>query len=236
MKLLSESPDPAVLTVFRQCSVFSGISDEYVDALAAISTLRTVDEHERLFSEDAPAHGFYILVRGGVKLSRMNAAGREQVIQIVHALDSFGEEALFSDLGYNSDATAIETSQLVVVSKAGFLALVRRHPPVALNLFRAMTRKFNSLVRLLDDLTLKDVKTRLACWLIRNCPDPTSDEPYCIELPMSKRLLASELGTIAETFSRTMAGFRKQNLVSVNGRNVTLLSPIRMAQTITGNT
>jgi CRP/FNR family transcriptional regulator len=77
----------------------------------------------------------------------------------------------------------------------------------------------------LEDLTLKDVETRLANWLIKRCPDPEGKTPAAIELTVTKRVLAAELGTVSETFSRTLAKLREQGLLSVRARTITVLSP-----------
>jgi len=92
----------------------------------------------------------------------------------------------------------------------------------------AMSRHLRALVGLLDDLTLKDVETRLAHWLVKRCPDPRSHTPCRIEIPVAKRVLASELGTVSETFSRTLAKFRQQKLIEVKGKTITVLSPRRL--------
>jgi CRP-like cAMP-binding protein len=52
---------------------------------------------------------------------------------------------------------------------------------------------------------------------------------------MTKRVLAAELGTVSETFSRTLAKFREQELVAVKGRTVTVLSPKRLAELLRRN-
>jgi hypothetical protein len=79
------------------------------------------------------------------------------------------------------------------------------------------------------DLTLKDVETRLANWLVKRCPDPQSEKPVRIELTVTKRVLAAELGTISETISRTLAKFREQILLTVKGEPITVLSPARLS-------
>jgi CRP/FNR family transcriptional regulator len=84
-------------------------------------------------------------------------------------------------------------------------------------------------------LTLKDVETRLANWLVKRCPDPQSERPVRIELTMTKRVLAAELGTVSETFSRTLAKFRQQKLIAVKGRTVTVLSPAKLAALLRRN-
>ena len=92
----------------------------------------------------------------------------------------------------------------------------------------SMSAHLRVLVGQLEDLTLKDVETRLANWLIKRCPNPAAAKPVKIELSMTKRVLAAELGTVSETFSRTLAKFREQKLVSVKGKSVTVLSPNRL--------
>jgi CRP/FNR family transcriptional regulator, dissimilatory nitrate respiration regulator len=85
------------------------------------------------------------------------------------------------------------------------------------------------LVGQLEDLTLRDVETRLANWLVKRCPNPISDQPASIELTMTKRALAAELGTVSETLSRTLAKLREQKLISVKAKIVTVLSPARLS-------
>jgi CRP/FNR family transcriptional regulator len=46
---------------------------------------------------------------------------------------------------------------------------------------------------------------------------------------MTKRVLAAELGTVSETFSRTLAKFRQLKLLTVKGKTVTVLCPARLA-------
>ena len=50
------------------------------------------------------------------------------------------------------------------------------------------------------------------------------------EVPVTafRRALAAELGTVSETFSRTLAKFREQKLLSVKGRVVTVLAPEKL--------
>ena len=99
----------------------------------------------------------------------------------------------------------------------------------------SMSAHLRILVGQLEDLTLKDVETRLANWLVKRCPNPASDKPAKIQLPMTKRVLAAELGTVSETFSRTLAKFREQDLIHVKGKTVTVLCPAKLAALLRRN-
>ena len=136
--------------------------------------------------------------------------------------------ALASETGYPADARALEPSQVLLIQKDDILSLLRRQPELALRMLGSMSSHLRVLVGQLEDLTLKDVETRLANWLVKRCPDPQSEAPARIDLPMTKRVLAAELGTVSETFSRTLAKFRKQKLLAVKGKSVTVLSPARL--------
>jgi CRP/FNR family transcriptional regulator len=98
-----------------------------------------------------------------------------------------------------------------------------------------MSVHLRTLIGQLEDLTLKDVETRLANWLIKRCPNPDSAQPVVIELKTTKRVLAAELGTVSETFSRTLATFRQQKLVTVKGKTLTVLSPLKLRDLLKRN-
>ncbi len=84
------------------------------------------------------------------------------------------------------------------------------------------------IVGLLDDLTLKDMETRLANWILKRCPRPVSDRPVEIELDRTKRVLAAEMGTTSETLSRTLAKFRDQKLLRTLGKRIIVTQPRKL--------
>lgn len=112
-----------------------------------------------------------------------------------------------------------------MIPKSGFIDLLRSRPELALRMLASMAQHLRVVVRLVDDLTLKDIETRLANWLVRRCPRPLTDAPQTIELNRTKRVLAAEMATTSETLSRTLAKFREQKLVRVSGNTITVTSP-----------
>ncbi len=215
-------------SALRSCQLFAGLPPADLAAVASISVVRRVEKDSYLFHEGEAARGFYIVQKGAINVHRVNAAGKEQVIHIFRAGESFAEAALATPTGYPADARAVEPSQVLLVQKDGFLALLRRQPEFGLRMLASMSLHLRVLVGQLEDLTLKDVETRLANWLVKRCPNPESDQPVNIELKMTKRVLAAELGTVSETLSRTLARFREQGLLSVKGKVLQIHSPVAL--------
>ena len=232
---LAELKQTAIVNALRGCQLFAGISPAELAAIAEITVLKPVAKGSYLFHEGDPSVGFYIMQTGASNVHRVNAVGKEQVIHVFRAGESFAEGTLATDKGYPADARAVDESQVMLVQKAGILALLRRQPELALRMLGSMSAHLRILVAQLEDLTLKDVETRLANWLLKRCPDPASEKPVKIILAMTKRVLAAELGTVSETFSRTLAKFREQGLVDVKGKVLTVVGPARLAALLRRN-
>lgn len=216
----------AVLTnTLRSCQLFVGLPPADIAAIVALVVTKTLEKDGYLFHEGDVSGGFYIVQKGAINVHRVNAAGKEQVIHVFRTGESFAEATLATERGYPAEARATEDSQVLLIQKAGFIALLRKQPELALRMLGAMSGHLRVLVGQLEDLTLKDVETRLANWLVKRCPDGSASKPVVIELKGTKRVLAAELGTVGETFSRTLARFRELELVSVKGRRITVLDP-----------
>jgi len=217
-----------IINSLRSCQLFVGLSQIDLEKIADVTVVKSLEKDEYLFHEGDPARGFYVVQRGAVNVHRVNAVGKEQIIHVFRVGDSFAEVALASTTGYPADARAIEPTQVLLVQKEGILELLKHQPELALRMLGSMSSHLRVLVGQLEDLTLKDVETRLANWLVKRCPDPQSSKPVSIELAMTKRVLAAELGTISETFSRTLASLRERKLISVKGKTITILSPLAL--------
>jgi CRP/FNR family transcriptional regulator len=222
---LAELKQAVLVNTLRTCQLFVGLPSADLAGIADLAVVKTLAKGDYLFHEGEPSHGFYVVQKGAINVHRVNASGKEQVIHVFRAGESFAEAALATERGYPADARAVEPSLVLLIQKAGFVALLRKQPELALRMLGSMSGHLRVLVGQLEDLTLKDVETRLANWLVKRCPDPTATAPLVIELKGTKRVLAAELGTVSETFSRTLASFRERKLVAVKGSAITVLNP-----------
>jgi CRP/FNR family transcriptional regulator, dissimilatory nitrate respiration regulator len=225
---LAQFKQTAIANTLRGCQLFAGLPPGDLNAIADITVVRTLEKGDYLFREGAPAQGFYIVQKGAINVHRVNAAGKEQVIHIFRPGESLAEASLATASGYPANASAVESSQVLMVEKAGFLSLLKRQPELALRMLGSMSQHLRVLVGQLEDMTMKDVETRLANWLVKRCPHPDSLQPVTVELGTTKRVLAAELGTVSETLSRTLAKLRQQKLVAVRGKTVIVMCPARL--------
>lgn len=215
-------------STFRSCQLFIGVAPADLAAIAAFAIPKHLAKGEYLFHEGGPSEGFYIVQRGAINVHRVNAAGKEQVIHVFYPVESFAEATLAVNGGYPADARATEASTVLLVPKAEFIDLLRKRPELALRMLGSMSQHLRVLVGLLDDLTLKDMETRLANWLLKRCPRPLPRGPTEIRLDRTKRVLAAEMGATSETLSRTLGKLRDRKLLRVKGNTLTLTKPRKL--------
>jgi CRP/FNR family transcriptional regulator len=232
---LAEFKHVGLLNALRSCQLFSGLPQPDLEAIVALVVVKSLAKGDYLFHEGEPSQGCYVVQSGAINVHRVTAAGKEQTIHVFRPGESFAEATLATDRGYPADARAIEPAQILLVQKSGFVALLRRHPELALRMLGAMSTHLRVLVGQIEDMTLRDVETRLTHWLVKRCPDPAATQPCRIELRVTKRELAAELGTVSETLSRTLAKFRERRLITVKGREIAVLSPAALRSLLRRN-
>lgn len=224
----------ALAETLRSCRIFSGLPQADLELIAGFSQLVRASKGDYLFREGESVLGFYVVQTGAINIHRVSNTGKEQVIHVFRPGESFAEAALSISTGYPADARAIENSAVVLVPRREFVALIGRRPELALRMLTSMSVHLHTLVERLKDFQLKDVETRLAHWLLQQCPSGKSG--FCtIKLDTTKRVLAAEMGTTSETLSRTFARFRDTGWITVKAREITVLSHKGLAALVEKN-
>lgn len=219
----------ALAGVLRRCQLFEDLPEPDLMAVAAGCTVRALAKGEYLFREGEPAVGFYVMQSGVVNIHRITPDGREQVICLFRPYESFAEATLVTIDTYPASAVATEPSQVIVVRRAEFRELIGRRPDLALRMLSSMSQHLKHLVQLLQDLKGRQIEARLADWILQHVsPCPTGDRPPVLELPVSKKVLAGQLGVTSETLSRTLARFRDEGSIVVDGKRITILDTPRL--------
>ena len=199
--------DDTLSARLRDIPFFSELSDTDLAILGQCCAETSLPKGTMLFHEGDHYYGFYIVVTGSVKVYKLTQEGRESMLHIIGPINTLAEIPMFLGSGYPANAEALEDSRLVCVYKEGFLQILRTHPDLALKMLAGLSRRLKTLGERIEKLTVLDVKTRLARYLLDEArAQGATGAAATLLLPISKTLLAAQLGTITETLSRT---FRK---------------------------
>ncbi len=158
--------------------------------------------------EDAESPGLVIVLSGSVKVCRVSAAGREQILRIASRGESLNDVPVFD--GGTSPATviAVEDSELLIVPAPVFRELLVRHSTVAVQLLQTFAKRLRQVTKLATGLTLRDVEGRVAKAL--DVYSRTSDNH---EFPMSQSELASIVGARREGVARSLKDLEERGAI-----------------------
>ena len=191
--------------------LFDTLDEAQRRLVAECASLCRLEKGEHLYYEGDEAHAFFAVIEGQCKVYRSTPAGDEFIVHIQQDGDVIAEAAMFDVKTYPASCLAMCDSQVLRIDSRRFVALLLSEPMLSLNILHAYSRRLRSFVSTIEDLSLRDVKARLARYLLRNAED-SADIPFC-PVSFPKRELATLLGTIPETLSRTLRDFKSRGLI-----------------------
>jgi CRP/FNR family transcriptional regulator len=209
------------LNLISAIPLFNGLPTEQLDAIRRLAVEKRFNKGQTLFSEGDRTTGFFVIVEGRVKIYKVSSEGKEQILHIFEAGQSFGEVTVFTGQQMPAHAQTLSQTHLLLFARKAFVDLVSSNPSLALNLLGIMSKKLRQFAAQIENLSLKEIPARLASYLIYLSQEQGSED--AVVLKISKGQLASLLGTIPETLSRMFAKLSGQNLIRVEGPKIVLL-------------
>ncbi len=207
--------------VLRNTPLFANLTAKEIHALAARVTLRHFQRGELLFAEGDRCAGLFIVASGKIRIFKLSASGREQVLAIEGPGSSFAEIPVFDGGNYPAAASAMEDADVLFIARKDFQNYCREHPEVALKVIAVTGARLRRLVAIIEELSFATVRQRLIALLLRLAEAGLrSAEGVRIELPASHQELASELGTVRELLSRNLSRLQAEGYIEVDGRRI----------------
>lgn len=202
--------------------LFESLAKDQIELIAESAAEKEIKKGEHLFSELQPATAFFIVVSGSVKIYKLSAEGGEQILHVQRAGDLVAEAIIFDFETYPAFCQALEDTLLLRFSKEGFLNMLRHFPEISFKIMSAYSRRLRHLVAKIEELSLHDIKSRLANYLLNNYV--ISNNQCIVRLSLTKKDLAAILGTIPETLSRTLNYLKREKLISEEKSNIIILN------------
>lgn len=210
-----------ILDVISTIPLFNGLPDDQLEAIKKIAIEKQINKGEIVVSEGDEGKGFFVIIEGRVKVFKVSAEGKEQILHIFGPGQPFGEVPVFAGQRFPANAQAIDKARVLFFPRVAIVDLITANPSLALNMLAEMSKKLRLFAVQIENLSLKEMPARLASYLIHLADEQGEEES--VNLKISKGQLASILGTIPETLSRIFAKLSGNNLIRVEGKKITLL-------------
>ncbi|MGA8264375.1 MAG: Crp/Fnr family transcriptional regulator, partial [Ignavibacteriaceae bacterium] len=158
-----------------------------------------------------------------VKVYRISAEAKEYILHLRKPPQPFADVPLFEEGGdYPANAQALEDSLLLFIPKNEFTELIRKNPSIALKMLAGFAKRMRNMTNKMEEISTKEVSNRLARFILDEIAKNKSiklSEPF-LRLTIPKATVATYLGTITETLSRTFKKFQDNNIIVVDGKKI----------------
>ncbi len=209
-----------VLCVSR-VPIFNHLPSEVLAIVADKATMRTYERGQFIHRAGDPSDKLFIVHKGKVKVYRLSDTGKEQLVRILKSGDFAGEMALFSSTDHDAYAEAMQPSEICAIYRADVRELLLQYPEISLHVLAELSRRLSTSEKQTAAIATASINARLAQYLADLAEQESSTN---FSLPMSRRHLASFLGTTPETVSRRLGEFEEAGWILQTGqRKVTIL-------------
>ena len=208
-----------ILEALTASHLFSALDETELERVRRHCHITDMVEGESLFFQGDNATSFYLVLSGRVKLYRVSPDGKEKVVEIIETGATFAEALMFMDEPhYPVTATALASSRVIVINGREFKAMLRESIDSCFLLMGNMSYRLRGLIKEIDALSLDTGTVRTVAYLLHQAPVNAGS----FELKVAKSVIASRLSVKPETFSRILKSLHERDIVSIDGRNVTI--------------
>ena len=205
------------LELVKTIPYFSGLDPVRLESLRSSLFEKKVDRGEMVIFEGDSAEALYFVASGAVKIFKTSPDGKEQILNIVRPGDTFNDVPLF-DNGVNpASAQAMSPILLYGISRQQMGEILKKHPDIAMNIIKTLALKVRQLLSLVEDLSFRHVRGRVAKILLEYASDRSEPRPR-----LTQQEIAAMAGTAREVVGRSLKSLEDDGMIRLESRRVVI--------------
>jgi CRP-like cAMP-binding protein len=181
-----------------------------------------------IFVQGDPGDSLCGVVTGRVRISTSRAGGKEAVLNIIEPGESFGEIALLDGMPRTATATAIEPTELSVIKRDHFLALLRDEPILAMHLIELLCQRMRRTAQCMEDSALLSMPARVAKQLLSLAALSGSATSAGVKLTLSQEELAQFLSVSRQLVNQYLQVLKRQGWILLGRGSITIVNAHRL--------
>jgi CRP-like cAMP-binding protein len=200
---------------------FENLGEEELGKLCSYKTETEYKKGELIIRENSEISEFMYLKEGLIKIFKSSENGDAQIIMLARPRDFISILTVFSDTHYHYSIAALEDSTICAIDLDKIKDIILSNGLFALGLLRRISEATDSILNFRFELSKKQLRGRIAHVLLHFADYVFKNESF--DLPVSRKEFAEYIGMTTENVIRTLSEFRKDKLISINGKTIEIL-------------
>lgn len=211
----------------KHIEIFKNLSMSSLEKIQSVARFIEKSAGEFVFQEQDPSTPICFVIKGGVRVFKTGSDGKEQNLAIINEGEVFNlPTAFFSSRLAPASASAVCKSRIMTISQQDFRRVVTSEPEIALAVMGDLSTKLEHLTNLVHDLSLKDVRSRLAKFLLNQHLSPDQSMKWTHEK------IAVQIGTSREVVTRLLKVFTREGWLEINRHRINVINPAALKKIV----
>ena len=214
------------------------------DSIIPLQNYLTADENEEIhahinmvhhskrdiiFRQNSRTSHLMFVKSGLVKIYRESKDGRAYILKILTSGEFLGLLSFYGNTIHQFSASAVEDCEIGYIDIQVFNRILKKNGDFAMELIRLVSREGLNMFEKLLRLSHKQLPGRIAEVILYFSDIIHKNEEF--DFPLTRRELAELAGTTKESFIRTLAEFKNDKIIELNGSHVKIKS-IKIVRTL----
>ena len=211
--------------------VFKGMNEADLQQLQKVTGSKRFGKGEYIFRDGERSETLFVVKEGLIKLTKMSPDGKKQIFRLLFPGDFFGLFSLLRNENHYLNAETVGASTIICyIEKKDFLNTMEKNAELSYRFLLTVNDRLYESDESVGFLSFMEVEQRLARALIL-FHDKMNAKNGIFTLPITKKDLASYIGTTPESVSRKLGSFMSQKLISMDGlRQIQILELDQLKQ------
>jgi CRP/FNR family cyclic AMP-dependent transcriptional regulator len=198
--------------------LFADLSEAELGEIVPSAQTRTLKKREELFHKGDVATQIFIITRGKLKALTTSGDGDDVVFSILGRGEVLGEVSLLGGTNRTATVTAIDPSQMLVIDRRDFLAYLKSHPEVAINLLELLAQRVTRVSELVEDTLFLNLPLRLAKKLLDLASIYGEETPdgVRVDLKLSQEEWGDLVGATRESINKQVRAWADEGLIRLD--------------------
>ena len=200
----------------RASPLFQAMQPEELDAILEFAVERRVRRGQIVFQKGDTGSSMMAVLTGRVRISAVNAEGKEITLNVINPGQVFGEIALLDGQPRSAAANATEDTTLLVVERRHFMPFLERNQTLASRMLAVLCERLRSTSLALEQIALFDLEARLARLILKLAADygKITKDGTRIELKLSQRDISNLVAATRESVNKQLAEWRDTGVLT----------------------
>lgn len=207
-------------TMLRNIPLFSDLSEPDLAVLSSHTNTKKFPKNAIIINEGDRTDSLYVILSGKVRAFLSDEHGKEIVLDIEGPGEYFGEIALLDEAPRSASVMTVEPCTFAIISKDDFKECLSKHPDIAINLIRELTRRIRLLTNNVKGLALRDVYGRVARTLSSLAKEENGQQ--AIPEKLTQQEIANMVGASREMVSRILKDLTSGGYIKIENRRITI--------------